>query len=109
MPAKYSVDLGWRAVWLHLIRNRSYAEIADVLFISQRSVQRYVDLYQSTGDVEPNKDRHGPQQMLSDFEQIVVLQSMIDRPGIYLSELQQQLKDTTGTWVHICTICRTVH
>ena len=78
MLAKYSVDLRWRAVWLHLIWKMSYAEIADVLFMSQQSVQRYVDLYQSTGDVEPKKQRHGPQQMLSDFEKIVVLQSMID-------------------------------
>lgn len=109
MPAGYSVDLRWRAVWLHLIRNMSYAEVADVLFMSQRSVQRYVDLYQSTGDVEPQKHRHGPEQILSDFEQITVLQSMIDRPGICLSELQQQLSDATGTWVHISTLCRTVH
>ena len=45
----------------------------------------------------------------SEFEQIIVLQSMIDRPGIYLAELQQQLNDVTGIWVHISTICRTVH
>ena len=47
--------------------------------------------------------------MLSDFEQITVLQSMIDRPGVCLSELQQQLSDATGTWVHVSTLCRTVH
>lgn len=109
MPMNYSVDLRWRAVWLYVIRRMNYAEIADVLFMSQRSVRRYVDIYQSTGDVEPRKQRHGPEQLLSNFEQITVLQSMIDRPGIYLTELQQQLNDVTGTWVHISTICRTVH
>ncbi len=76
-------------MWLNLIRRMSYAAIADILFMSQRSVQRYVDLYQSTGVVEPKKQRHGPEQVLSEFEQITVLQSMVDRPGIYLSELQQ--------------------
>ena len=108
MPTYYSLDLRWRAVWLHLIRQMSYAEIAELLFMSQRSVQRYVYLYQSTGDVEPRKQRHGPERLLSEFEQITVLQSMIDRPGIYLAELQQQLNDATGIWVHISTICRTV-
>ena len=34
---------------------------------------------------------------------------MIERPGICLIELEQQLNDVTGTRVHISTICRTVH
>ena len=109
MPTNYSVDLRWRAVWLYLIRRMSYAEIADILFMSQRSVQRYVALYQSSSDVEPRKQRHGPEQLLSEFEQITVLQSMIDTPGIYLTELQQKLNDATGKWIHLSTICRTVH
>ena len=87
----------------------SYTEIADVLFISPRSVRRYVDLYLSTGELEPKKQRHGPEQLLSEFEQMTVLQSMVDNPGVYLTELQQQLYDTTGTWVHVSTICCTVH
>ena len=88
----------------------SYAEIADIiLFMSKQSVHRYVHLYQSTGDVDPMKQRHGPKQLLNDLEQITVLQSLIDRPGICLNELQQRLNDVTGKWVHISTICRTVH
>ena len=78
----------------------SYAEIAHVLFLSEWSVQRYVELYQSTGDVEPRKQKHGPELLLSEFEQITVLQSMIDRPGIFLIELQQHLNEVTGTTVH---------
>jgi len=54
----------------------SYDEIADILFMSQR----YVALYQSSSDVEPRKQRPGPEQLLSEFEQITVLQSMIDMP-----------------------------
>jgi len=97
MPTNYSVDLRWRAVWLYLIRRMSYAEIADVLFMSQRPVA----LYQSSSDVEPRKQRHGPKQLLSEFEQITVLQSMIDTPGIYLTELQQKFNDATGKWIHL--------
>ena len=33
MPAEYSEDLRWRAVWLHLIRGWNADEIADVLFV----------------------------------------------------------------------------
>ena len=109
MPTNYCTDLRWRAVWLHLIRKLSCAEIADLLFMSQRSVLRYVELYHSTGDVEPVKQRHGPEQLLSDSEERIILQFMIDRPGIYLAELQQQLFNVVGKWVHLSTICRTVH
>ena len=109
MPTNYSKDLRWRAVWLHLVRKMSCAEIADILFISTRSVSRYVEIYQSTGDVDPTEQRHGPVQLLSDFEQTVVMQLIIARPGIFLAELQQQLNDQTGKWVDLSTICRTVH
>ena len=109
MPANYSEDLRWRSVWLHLVRNMSYTEIADVLYISQRSVSRYIELYQSTGDVQPTVQRHGPERVLSELEQITVIQSLIAKPGMFLTELQQRLNDLTGTWVHLSTICRTVH
>ena len=54
MPVGYSVDLRWRAVWLHFICRKSRYEIAD-LFMSKRSVDRYIALYQSTGNVEPSQ------------------------------------------------------
>ena len=53
MPAKYSEDLRWRAVWLHLIRGLSVSEIADVLFVCKRSAEKYLSLYHATGSVAP--------------------------------------------------------
>ena len=108
MPTNYSVDLRWRAVWLCQFRRMTYTEIADLLLMSQRSVHRYVQLYLSTGDVVPKEQRHGPEPLLSEYEQIYLLQRLIDRPGTHLYELQQQLFNATGTWVHVSTICRTV-
>ena len=37
-----------------------------------------------------------------------MLQSILHKPTAYLEEIQQDLLDTTGTWVHVSTICRTV-
>ena len=87
----------------------NYSEVSKMLFISERSVRRYVALFFSTGNVDPEKQRHGPQCLLSDFEQTIVLQWLIENPSIYLIELQKKLFDTTGTWVHQSTICRTIH
>jgi len=76
MPVNYSNDLRWRAVWLYLVRGMSYGEIADVLFICKRSVARYIERYQSTGDVQQVQQKHGPAQLLNDIEQTAVLQLM---------------------------------
>ena len=109
MPVGYSVDLRWRAIWLHFICGKSRHEVADLLFMSKKSVDRYISLYQSTGSVEPKKQHHGPQHVLSEFEQISLLQSLDNKPTMYLEELQSELYELTGTWVHQSTICRTVH
>ena len=87
----------------------NYAEVSNMLFTSERSVRRYVDHFFSTGNVDPEKQRHGPQCLLNEFEQTTILQALIDNPSVYLIELQKKLFDTTGTWVHESTICRTVY
>ena len=80
MPKAYSEDLRWRAVWLHLIRRLSYAEIADVLFMCKKSVKRYIDLFNFTGSVAPTEHSNGPQRLLTEFEQITVVQSVLITP-----------------------------
>ena len=90
MPKAYSADLQWRAVWLHLLHDLSFAEISDLLFMSEWTVRRYVELYHSTGDVECKKQT-GPTCLLNDFEQVTVLQSLIAKPNIYLYEVQEHL------------------
>ena len=47
-------------------------------------------------------------RLLSEYEQVALLQSLMIKPTMYLEELQTELNDLMGTWVHISTICRTV-
>ena len=72
MPVSYSTDLRWRAVWLVTLRNLTYDEAGEMLYMSGKSVQRYVTAFLTTGNVEPVKQRHGPECILSDFEQVIV-------------------------------------
>lgn len=37
-----------------------------------------------------------------------IMQSLIHKPTLYLSEVQEKLFETTGTWVHQSTICHTI-
>ena len=108
MPKHYSADLRWRAVWLVLLRKMTYEEVGDILFMSERSVRRYVDQYQSTGDVEPRKHKHGPEKILNEVEMMIVIELLSAKPSIYLDEIQEELYNMTGTYVHNSTICRTM-
>lgn len=109
MPKFYSEDLRWRAVWLHIVRGMTVLEVSDVLFMCVRSVQRYLYLFHSTGSVAPKQSNGGPAKTLSDFEEIVLVQTLLYNPSAFLHEVQSQLYDSTGKWFHVSTICRTIH
>jgi len=61
----------------------------------------------STGDVIPQDHRNGPVRLLSDFEELTLVNLVLTNPGIYLHELQHKLIMTTGIEVDCSTICRT--
>ena len=108
MPKAYSDDLRWRAVWLHLVRGKSYEDVAQVLFMCEKSVQRYLAIFHATGNVSPHEQKRGPEKSLTDFELFTILQSLIIKPTSFLCEIQHQLLQSTGKWVHASTICRTI-
>ena len=63
--------------------------------------------YTRTGDVRSVQEKYGPDTKLSEQKELIVLQLFLDKPGIYLREVQQELYDATGTWVDCSTLCRT--
>lgn len=75
--------------------------------MSESSVLRYLHLFQTTGDVLAKNQRQGTLPFLSDFEELTVLQTFLDKPGLYLREVQQELFDVTGSWYDCSNICRT--
>ena len=74
MPKAYSDDLRWRAVWLHLVRGKSYKDVEQVLFMCEKSVQRYLAIFHATGNVSPHEQKRGPEKSLTDFEFFTILQ-----------------------------------
>ena len=52
------------------------------------------------------QEKHGPCHKLSDQEEVIVLQSFLDKPGIYLREVQRELFNVTSTWISCATLCR---
>ena len=95
-------------MWLHLSTNYAPARIAQLMSVSERTVWRYISLFNRTGDVQPQKRRNGPRMLMGDFEQITLLRLILENPGIYLDELQDRLLAIFGVLVSVPTICRTL-
>ena len=55
----------------------------------------------------PRVGKPGPQKLLGEHEQLVILHNILKRPGIYLCELQDEIFDRFGVLVSVPTICRT--
>ena len=98
MPRKYSEDFRWRIVFQHCLRGQSIRSDAKGNYVSASTVEKVVLLYKRTGDVRSVRKKLGPDTVLSDQEELIVLQLFLDKPGIYLREVQQELYDATGTW-----------
>ena len=107
MPLPYTTDLRYRIVWLSLVHNASPTAISRLLHVSSRTVTRYVELFNGTGDVLPRARCNGPRRLLGQHEQLILLRLILESPGIYLYEVQRELHDH-GIDVSTSTICRTL-
>lgn len=88
--------------------NKSSREIAQNLNVDKSTVSRTVRLFNEEGHV--NKKSYPAvnegTKKLTQIDELIILELVIDRPGIYLHELQQAILEETGTDVDPCTICR---
>ena len=80
MPQPYSEDLRWRVVWLCLFHHKSELEVANLLHISTKTVERYLERFLSTGNVAPDQRKNGPDKTLSMYEEMLLIQ-----PAYHLS------------------------
>ena len=98
-PRAYSLDLRWRAIWLYTAVDLPISDISRQLCMSERTIRRYIDMFELTGDVRPRSQLHGPPKLLGDYEQLVLLRIILDNTGIYLSEIQEELRKKFGVSV----------
>lgn len=92
----YSEDLRWRMVYQHEVLGLSYRKIARNLNVDHSTVNRVLARFHATGDVAPTRPP-GRRSDLTTIDELVILENVIERPGIYLHELQTDLLQVTGT------------
>lgn len=95
-------------MWLSVVNHWDTSDISQLLCVSERTVRRFVTLFQRTGDIKPKSYRHGPPKLMGDYEQLLLLRLILSYPGIYLHEIQARLTATLGVTISPATICRTL-
>ena len=108
MPKAYATDLRWRVVWLYITQYLEVHEISKQLSILERTVRRYIHPFEQIGDIKPVSQRHGPHRLLGEFEQLMLLRLVLDKPGIYLHEVQSEWVARFGIDVCVSTLCKTL-
>ena len=73
---------------MHLAHRLTPLRIANLLSMSEHTVQRYLHRFYQLGNVQPLPQRNGPNRLLGDFEQVMILRLIAEKPGIYLHELR---------------------
>ena len=98
VPSVYFLPITWNGI----PPRPPVGAIARDLYVSPRSVERWVKLFDMTGNVSPKESRHGPSRKLNEFEELTVLQMLLTSSGIYLHEVQIDARAR----IDCSTICR---
>jgi len=93
---------------MHYYKEMDYKEIAELLCVHVSTVYRVLDRYNEYGTVVPVLHKSGSMPLLGKPEEFSVIESLMAKPEIYLSELQHELFQNTGTWASISTLFRTI-
>ncbi|XP_065905574.1 uncharacterized protein [Dysidea avara] len=83
-------------------------DVAKTLFVSERTVLRYAERFNATGQVEKTVRRNGCCSKLSESDKYLLIDLILSNPGIFLRELQAEFQKV-GCHVDVSTICRTVN
>lgn len=106
----YSEDLRWRMVWQVLVEGFKYSQVAQHLNVDVATVWRIVELFNTTGTVEPKKYPESRlYTKLTRPLELLILHTVLDQPGIYLKDIKKKIYLTTGADISLSCICRFLH
>lgn len=103
----YSNDLRWRMVWHHEAMEKSVGDIPQSLCVDKSTVYRTIKLFHQTGEVQPKAyPKEKSFRKLISPAQLLILQLVIDRPGIYLREIQTELLNVLAISIDVSAVCK---
>ena len=106
----YHDDLRWRMVYQREALGYTYQRIAANLNVDTFTVWRTVQLFLNTGGVNKKKyNKDNLPRKVNESVLFLILQVVLDHPGVYLREIQAHIEYLTGTRVSASTICKALH
>ena len=98
MPRPYSEDLRWRAIWMKEFLRFSVDEVAAALYISPKTILRYVSKCLKSGEVKAETLRRPLNSFLMHpHVEFVIMEAVLDHPEKTLSEIAQNIYEQTGS------------
>ena len=90
-------------VWQREALGLSLKAVASNLGVDPSTVSRVVSLFKSTGSVQkrPYPKDARPNKKLTKTVQLTILHAALQRPGIYLRELQTEVFTLTGVYASV--------
>lgn len=89
----YDEDLRWKMVWQRVALGKKLTEVARNLCVGVSTVHRIVQQFETTGAVSKKPySTAGRPSKLSTPIQLTLLHLVLEKPGIYLWEIKQELK-----------------
>ena len=102
----YSEDLRWRIIWQKEVMGYTLKDIANNLNIDISTVWRLIKLFETTGNVSKRPYPKGRRfKKLTDTVKLLVLQLILEKPGMYLREVQKEVYTVTGVDVSATSLC----
>ena len=108
--SSYCEDLRWRMIWQREGLCYSYKVVARNLGVDKSTVKRTVRKFLQTGTVaKENYPAERAQKILTEPAKIFIISQVIEKPGIYLSEIQSLLEEKLYLDISLSTICKFLH
>ena len=98
MPRPYSEDLRWRAIWMKEFLRYSVDEVAAALYMSPKTILRYVSKCLNSGEVKAETlGRPLNSFLMHPHVEFVIMEAVLDHPEKTLSEIAQNIYEQTGS------------
>ena len=97
----YDNDIRWQVVYQLMALEYSVQQVSNNLGISPATVRRIGQRFDSTGSVDKQScpDRGLALKALTTYDEFIIMELVLQRPGIYLREICRELQQSTGTEV----------
>ena len=88
MPRPYSEDLRWRAIWMKEILGFQADEVVAALWMSSRTIERYISKVLNSGDVKvENIGRQANSVAMHPHVEFLIMEAVLEHPDKTPSEI----------------------